>query len=91
MTTRYNIESTITVDKNWSRDEVLGKLQIAIGGIGTIDSLKVGIQIKEDGARLNRDMQIAAGSNVTGKLSKEEEALRKKGYNENLMKTKAGR
>lgn len=85
----YSIESTITVEKDWSRDEVLGKIQIALGGVGTIQSLKVGIQIREDGARLNRDMQIAAGNNVTGKLTKEEEALRKKGYNENTLKTRA--
>ena len=90
MTTRYNIESTITIEKNWSRDEVIGKLQIAMGSVGIVDSLKVSIQVKEDGARLNRDMQIAAGNNVAGKLTKEEEELRKKGWNENTLKTRAG-
>lgn len=90
MTTRYNIESEITVTKDWSRDEVLGKLQIALGSVGIVDNLKVGIILREDGARLARDVAIAAGDNVIGKLSKEEEALKKKGYNENIMKTRAG-
>lgn len=89
MTTRYNIEASIDCNENWSRDEFIGKLQIAMGAVGIIDNLKVGIVVKEDGARLSRDMQIASGNNVLGKLSKEEEQLRKKGWNENLMKTKA--
>lgn len=89
MTVRYNIESTITVEKDWSRDEVIGKLRIAMGAVGIIDNLKVGIQRQEDGARLNRDMQIAAGNIVQGKLSKEEEALKKKGWSENTLKTRA--
>lgn len=89
MTARYNIEACISVEKDWSRDEVLGKLQIAIGAVGTIESIKVGIQRQEDGARLNRDMQIAAGNTVLGKLSKEEEALKKKGWNENTLKARA--
>lgn len=86
---RYNIEASIAVEKDWSRDEFMGKLRIALGAVGIIDSLKVGIQIREDGARLNRDMQIASGNMVTGKLTKEEETLRKKGMNQNLLKTKA--
>lgn len=61
-----------------------------MGSVGIVDSLKVGIQVREDGARLNRDMQIASGNNVAGKLSKQEEELRKKGYNENTLKTRAG-
>lgn len=85
------IESTITVEKDWSRDEVIGKLQLALGAVGTIESIKVGIQTKEDGARLNRDVQIAAGNNVTGKLTKQEEELKKKGWNENILKTRATR
>lgn len=87
----YSIESTITVEKDWSRDEVLGKLTIALGAVGIVTDLKVGIQAREDGARLNRDVQIAAGNNVAGKLTKAEEELKKKGYNENIMKTRATR
>lgn len=87
---KYNIESEITIEKDWSRDEVQGKLQIALGGVGIVNSLKVGIILREDGARLARDVAIAAGDNVIGKLSKEEEQLKKKGYNENIMKTRAG-
>lgn len=85
----YVIETTISTDKDWSRDEFIGKLRIAIAAVGMIDNLKVGIQTREDGARLNRDMQIAAGNVVTGKLTKDEEILRKKGMNQNLIKTRA--
>lgn len=89
MTKRYNIELTLAVEKDWSRDEVIGKLQIAMGGVGIIETLKVGIQLTEDGARLNRDTQIAAGMNVLGKLTQEEEDLKKKGYNDRTLKTRA--
>ncbi len=89
MTTRYNIESIIIVEKDWSRDEVQGKIQIALGAVGIVDNLKVGMQTKEDGARLNRDMQIAGGNTVLGKLSKEEEDLKRKGNSDKLMKTRA--
>lgn len=60
-----------------------------MAGVGTVESLKVGIRTNEDGARLNRDLQIAAGHIVLGKLTKEEEALKKKGWNENTLKAKA--
>lgn len=89
MTKRYNIEASLAVEKDWSRDEVIGKLQIAMGGVGIIETLKVGIQLTEDGARLNRDTQIAAGMNVLGKLTEEEELLKKKGYNDRTLKTRA--
>lgn len=89
MVRTYNIESTITVNKDWSRDEVLGKIQIALGAVGIIESLKVAIQVKEDGAILNREMQIAAGAVPRGKLSKDEEIIRKKGYSQRTLKTRA--
>jgi len=79
----------MTIDKDWSRDEVQGKIQIALGAVGIVESLKVGMQVKEDGARLSRDMQIAAGNTVLGKLTKEEEELKKKGNNDRVMKTRA--
>lgn len=87
--TVYNIESVITCDKDWSRDEFIGKLRIAMGAVGSVDDLKVGIQVKENGAQLNREMQIAAGNIVAGKLTKEEEEIKKKGYSERTMKTRA--
>lgn len=86
----YNIESTITVSKDWSRDEVLGKLTVALGSVGIIESLKLAIQLREDGAELNREMQIASGAIVRGKLTKQHEEIRKKGYSEKTMKTRAG-
>lgn len=88
MTKRYNIEASISVEKEWSRDEVLGKLTIALGGVGIVESLKCDIIRVEDGARLNRDMQIATGNIVTGKLTKEELELQKKGINERMIKAK---
>lgn len=89
MTSRYNIEAILKVDKDWSRDEVIGKLEIALGAVGVIDRLKVGLQLQEDGARLNRDLQIAGGNNVLGKLTKEEEETKKKGWNKNTLKARA--
>lgn len=79
----------MTIDRDWSRDEVQGKIQIALGAVGIVESLKVGMQVKEDGARLSRDMQIAAGNTVLGKLTKEEEELKKKGNSDRIMKTRA--
>lgn len=89
LATTYNIEASITVNKDWSRDEVLGKLQIALGAVGVIDKIKLGIQLRESGAELNREMQIAAGAIVVGKLSKEELKIKEKGYSDRTMKTRA--
>jgi hypothetical protein len=86
----YNIESTITVNKDWSRDEVLGKIQVALAGVGTVDSLRAVIAFKEDGSELNREMQIASGAIVRGKLRKQDLETRQKGYSEKTMKTRAG-
>lgn len=91
MATTYQIESTITVNKDWGRDEVLGKIQIALANVGIIENLKVAIKFNESGADLNREMQIAAGAMVVGQLSKDEEKIRQKGYSEKTMKTRAGK
>jgi hypothetical protein len=89
LTVVYNIESTIACQKDWSRDEFIGKLRIAMGVVGVIDNLKVEIQVKEDGSLLNREMQIASGAIVRGKMSKDEEKIKQKGFSSRTMKTRA--